>query len=246
MINFRDLGGIQAQGGSIVTPGLLFRSSQWADDPNELAAQGIRRRLDLRASFERERKPCRPLPGSQLICLFEGPTPCGSLPPLAPGQILKRGRPGEEMQSRYAGFAVTQAGAMRRFFQILLESKVPTLYYCCQGKDRAGVFTAVLLEALGVSSEEIMRDYLLSNSALDAMNQADYARMGAGMTEEERAVLWSYMAVRPEYLQAFWQAQGDPDVFWEKALGLNGDDKARLRQMYTIKPASDKGGCEQP
>ena len=233
MINFRDLGGIQTQDGRRVVPGLLFRSSQWADDLAALEALGIRRRLDLRAPFERERKPCCPLPGSDVTHLFDGPTPCNTLPPLLPGHILKRGQPGAEMRARYGGFPVTHAGAMRQFFRILLKKAEPTLYFCCQGKDRAGVFTAVLLEALGVGEEEIMRDYLLSNSCLEGLNRADYARMGAGMTEEEKAVLWSYMQVYPEYLNAFWHARGDADRFWIESLGLTRDDRMRLRTMYT-------------
>jgi protein-tyrosine phosphatase len=41
--------------------------------------------------------------------------------------------------------------------------RLPLLYHCSGGKDRAGWMTAVVLTALGVSREIVVRDYLLSN-----------------------------------------------------------------------------------
>jgi protein-tyrosine phosphatase len=41
--------------------------------------------------------------------------------------------------------------------------RLPLLYHCSGGKDRAGWMTAIVLTALGVSREIVVRDYLLSN-----------------------------------------------------------------------------------
>lgn len=233
MTNLRDLGGLPARDGRKVVSGLLFRASQWDDEPQLLRALGIRRMMDLRAPFERERRPCRVLPGVSVIPLFSGEAGCQRLPPLKPGFISGRGRPGEEMLARYAGFPRTQAEAMRRFFGLLLASREPTLYFCCQGKDRSGVFTAVLLEALGVAEEEIMRDYLRSNQSLEEMNRRDFGLLGEGMTEEEKAVLWSYMEVQPAYLRAFFAARGEAGRFWQDSLRMTESDRERLRDLYT-------------
>jgi protein-tyrosine phosphatase len=41
--------------------------------------------------------------------------------------------------------------------------RLPLLYHCSSGKDRAGWMTAIVLTALGVPRELVLRDYLLSN-----------------------------------------------------------------------------------
>src|SRR5260370_17255457 len=41
--------------------------------------------------------------------------------------------------------------------------RLPLLYHCTGGKDRAGWMTAIVLTALGVPRELVLRDYLLSN-----------------------------------------------------------------------------------
>jgi len=47
--------------------------------------------------------------------------------------------------------------------------RLPLLQHCTSGKDRAGWMTAIVLTALGVPRELVLRDYLLSN---------DYHRAG--------------------------------------------------------------------
>src|SRR5260370_40217403 len=41
--------------------------------------------------------------------------------------------------------------------------RLPLLYHCTGGKDRTGWMTAIVLTALGVPRELVLRDYLLSN-----------------------------------------------------------------------------------
>jgi hypothetical protein len=41
--------------------------------------------------------------------------------------------------------------------------RLPLLYHCSGGKDRTGWMTAIVLTALGVPRELVLRDYLLSN-----------------------------------------------------------------------------------
>ena len=56
-----------------------------------------------------------------------------------------------------------------RSFLICSPGWLPLLYHCTSGKDRAGWMTAIVLTALGVPRELVLRDYLLSN---------DYHRAG--------------------------------------------------------------------
>ena len=47
----------------------------------------------------------------------------------------------------------------------------PSLVHCRLGKDRTGVFAAVVLSALGVSEADVLEDYMLSSSSLDACHE---------------------------------------------------------------------------
>lgn len=235
MVNLRDLGGLKTKEGKRVVPGVLLRACQWDDTPETVETLHVARRLDLRSPMERGRMPAVEIDGTEYLPLCGDVAAMKRLSPMLPGLILRRGMPGDELTQRYAGFAETHREPMRRFFELLLEQKKPTIYFCCQGKDRTGVYTAVLLEALGVPEEEIRRDYLLANERLDEMNRRDFARMGAEMTPLEREILWSYMIADEAYLDAFLRAQGAFESFWREKLGFSAAQREQLREMYTEK-----------
>ena len=46
---------------------------------------------------------------------------------------------------------------------VCASARLPLLYHCTSGKDRSGWMTAIVLTALGVPRELVLRDYLLSN-----------------------------------------------------------------------------------
>jgi protein-tyrosine phosphatase len=47
---------------------------------------------------------------------------------------------------------------------------LPAVYFCMAGKDRTGVFSAVLLGLLGVSDADIVADYVLTHEVVDAIH----------------------------------------------------------------------------
>ena len=80
----------------------------------------------------------------------------------------------EHLKQVYGEFVTTEEGvhAFKEFFKILLNNDVVTYFHCSQGKDRTG-FAAYLLEiALGVSHEDALDDYLLSNVAMEIRAEA--------------------------------------------------------------------------
>ena len=46
------------------------------------------------------------------------------------------------------------------------EPNLPAVFHCAAGKDRTGVLTAVILDAIGVTTEAIMADYALTTERL--------------------------------------------------------------------------------
>jgi protein-tyrosine phosphatase len=62
----------------------------------------------------------------------------------------------------YAGMEKTFAPQYRSIFKRLLADDGAVMYHCAAGQDRTGVATALLLTALGVDRETILKDYHLS------------------------------------------------------------------------------------
>ncbi|KAH7033302.1 tyrosine/serine protein phosphatase [Microdochium trichocladiopsis] len=74
------------------------------------------------------------------------------------------------------------AEALRAFLQ---PGAVPLLVHCTQGKDRTGLIIALVLTILGVPTEAVAHDYLLSNPGLEAEKEIRLAEIRAiGLTPE--------------------------------------------------------------
>ena len=67
---------------------------------------------------------------------------------------------------------------------------LPAIVFCSAGKDRTGLVTALTLGVLGVSQEEIVADYALTERALDGGFRAviEKRAIAAGISEQELAV----------------------------------------------------------
>jgi protein-tyrosine phosphatase len=55
------------------------------------------------------------------------------------------------------------APRIRGLFECVATEHLPLVVHCAAGKDRTGVAIAVLLAALGVDTDTILNDYLLTN-----------------------------------------------------------------------------------
>ena len=53
--------------------------------------------------------------------------------------------------------------AYHELFRLLEEHRVPLLFHCTCGKDRTGIAAMLVLLALGVSREDAIADYMLTN-----------------------------------------------------------------------------------
>lgn len=69
---------------------------------------------------------------------------------------------GEKMYINFLENEVGQRG-YREFFQILLKAEKAVLWHCTSGKDRTGLAAMLILSALGVDEQTILKDYLLTN-----------------------------------------------------------------------------------
>jgi protein-tyrosine phosphatase len=177
-VNVRDIGGYRSSYGLEVTRGRLFRGDALSQlsgaDVERLDRLGLRIVIDFRTPGEVLLSGADRLPfGTELVSLPVNGGDLGSIYELiASGdherqrQELGDGRAAELMIEVNRGFVADarQREAFGAAMRLACSAgRLPLLYHCSGGKDRAGWMTAILLTALGVPREAVLRDYLLSN-----------------------------------------------------------------------------------
>lgn len=187
----------------------LFRSAALThitpEDARVLTRElGIRAIYDLRDDTETASEPQPFLLGTQQLAL------CPSVQRrrkdaskrLVAGVIGRYGAPGERMCENYRRY-VDEYPTLSAALRSIAANSVPALVHCANGKDRTGVFAAILERIAGLHADDIMEHYLLANTLNASQIAAEEAQLGVGMTPAELEVLRSFLEARPEYLQAF-------------------------------------------
>ena len=197
--NCRDLGGYPAAGNRRVRPGALYRSDRLStltdDDLDELGSRGIRTVVDLRAGPEIERDRSLLWPGViSHISLPVGDTVDGDISMVE--QIFE-GRLRSVSEGDMAELYLKMIGEYgERFAQLVAIAAdvdhLPMLFHCTAGKDRSGIASALLLEALGVDRETVLDDYCLSNELRSHQRieelTPEFAKIGIAI-DDVRAIL---------------------------------------------------------
>jgi protein-tyrosine phosphatase len=247
--NFRDFGGYGVTGGGRLKRGLLWRSGQHFGatdaDLEAIAALRFADVFDLRSSKERETHPCRrPVDFAAAIYLSEDPGAKASViaaPHVALAAETLRQRDAastrEGMRRNYGAIAFRPEliAMMRRQLAVLAEGRGPSLVNCMAGKDRTGIAVAMVQLATGVHRDDVIADYLMTNSAGDVE-----ARIAAGADtikevarQMDPAVLRVIMGVEQEYLESAFvtisEKQGSIDGYLRDVLGVNDDLRGRLQ-----------------
>lgn len=230
--NFRDFGGYPIVGGGRLVTGTLFRSGQHAKaTPEDLAlmqGMGIRCYVDLRGNSERGSAPClRYQPFDGHVIVGDGET-AEMAPHLEAAQALEPEAARLTLQSRYATlpFRPVLVHIFSQYVRWLAESGAPSVVYCSAGKDRTGLLVALLQTMLGVHSDDVMSDYLLTNTVsgnqgrIEALRKELAKRFGPLSDEAIRVVV----SVESNYLDAAFNAIrercGSVDRYLEEKLGV--------------------------
>jgi len=217
--NFRDLGGYRTSDGQYVRWGLVYRSNHLANltakDYEYLKSLGIRLVCDVRTERERQRSPTR----------WMGPPPEFLTTPIESGAY-----------NRYVIDDAPQYGVILRR---LASGDLPAVEHCSGGKDRTGVFSALLLTALGVPRDVVIQDYLLTTEYVLSAGSiekttADLQWLLKLPQRPDAAFVKARMTTQPETLQAAFsaidQAYGSFPNYLQHGLGISDSDLARLRQ----------------
>jgi protein tyrosine/serine phosphatase len=239
--NFRDYGGYAARAGRLAR-GRLWRSGQHAGaTPADLARVrqlNIATVIDLRGDSERAKFPCLRHEDFAGDVLFN------------PGETASlKGRGAHEEVSgtthtadeardvmvhlyQSMPFRDVLFGTWRLFGQALATRDGASLLHCLAGKDRTGVGVALVHHLLGVHGDDIMDDYLLTNSAGNV--EARIAAQSHNLADRglPDAVLRVVLGVDAAYLDAAFAAiraeHGSIAGYAETVLGVG---PAQVRAM---------------
>jgi protein-tyrosine phosphatase len=250
--NFRDLGGYETTDGHFVRWGKIYRAGVLTylteKDFAYLGQLGIRVVCDFRTDEENTEAPEKWIPGSGVRQLHL-PIGTDASKTLASQQFLTQKRSDAEvsewMTKGYASFVIDSAPEYARVFAEMKRNELPIAYHCTGGKDRTGVFSALLLLALGVPEKTVAADYELTNRYLAVASQnpngggkamANASRMMANLTPEQRKAL---MAAKSEYLEGALRAidekYGSFDNYRRQALKVSDSDLETLRSKLLVK-----------
>lgn len=254
--NFRSMSGIPVAGGR-VRDGMLFRSDAFAgltdDDHRQIEGLGLRTVIDLRRDSERAAEPTglRLAPGGRTVAhslidavsaggesdyfvkLLSSPDDAGAL---------------EVMRVLYARLPHALHSWLPTALAALAEDgAAPVVVHCAAGKDRTGVFCAVLLHALGAAREPIVADYVLSEGRYPAGRRAVVERLVAQATgiADCSAVSTMLNSARREFIETTLEeidrAWGGLDGYLASA-GITDDLRNRLQAVYvtpdSLRPAT--------
>ncbi len=204
--NMRDLGGLLTKDNKIIRSGMLVRSANLSR-ANRHDLDGISTVIDLRNPGERKEAPDKThrreyltlpiLDDSTAGISHEEETDESGFPDMA--KLYRN-----TVRDRTASIRNVLLAIMRHNF-----SDGAILWHCSEGKDRCGLTTALVLEALGVDRDTIMVDYLKTNEVNlpKAIRLHDQVLSSHGPAYAE-SIYRVYIADE-KYLRAAWDAMGE-------------------------------------
>jgi rhodanese-related sulfurtransferase len=215
--NLRDVAGLVTADGRRVRAGILLRSALPESDdvvPDHLAWPPSVV-IDLRSPFELQH-------GHPLEHLE---------PRLVNLPLLQALRPGRQSSETLAAlYQVVLEDAAHLLVDLVHEiadADGPVLVHCAAGKDRTGVSVALVLRLLGVTHDDVMADYILTEQAAGDID----ARLHRDDIEPRYPV--SFYLVAPEALDGvldIWDEHPGGVEGWFLEAGGDVDKLAQLRE----------------
>lgn len=242
--NFRDFGGYPTESGRRVKWGYLFRSGQLSrlsdQDLALLASLEIDLVFDFRRIEEQESDPSR-------LPRVEGRPKVASLPIVPGSNSLYLEEAEHHLGDRAAmfhfmveinrDFAEGQTATYASMFrEILAVEDARFLVHCAAGKDRTGFAVALVLLALGVPREVVIKDYLLSGRYFKPEAELERLRRKYRMENMDVAAIMPMLEVHRDYLEraltVIFDTYGSVEEYLSRALQVGPAELAELRGRY--------------
>lgn len=245
--NFRDYGDYAA-GVRQIARGRLFRSAHQARatdaDLEKLRALNIGAIVDLRRPGERRDQPSRRFAGWAGQVLDSDLGADGEAPHITflktSDLTVDAGRTFMTGVYRNLPYEPAHLDLFARYFRALGETDGAVLVHCAAGKDRTGTLAALTHHLLGVHPDDMIADYLLTNTAVDLERMAPkVARQLQQMTGREAShdAVVAFLGVEPVYLETAFagirERHGSIDAYLEQALGVDSALRDRIGERLS-------------
>ena len=221
--NFRHFHGYDGLDGARVKDG-LYRSGHFsrasAPDWDHIGGLGIQVVADLRKPRERTNEP-------------------SNWPdPIAPRVLASdKGDTGEPPHLRFLRTGVHTTEGVRDAYRALAtgDAEAGFLVHCAAGKDRTGIFCAIILDELGVDADTVIADYEMTNQAVDfdaiipRIRERVLADYGQAM---EPAMMRTFLGVDGDYLRQAFEVMGGVDHYVRQHLGIDEHERDALRARW--------------
>jgi protein-tyrosine phosphatase len=189
-VNLRDLGGLPVDGGT-TRRGVLLRSDDVSVMPAAFARQmiddGVSAVIDLRSPEEALLTGRGPLtlPGVNYHHLAL--TASVAMPEDISRELMSASATPAHVGAWYANLLESQARQLALGVTLVAMGEGATVFHCAAGKDRTGVFAAVVLSLLGASSDTISADYAATAARLPRLYPRLRAILGQLIPESQLA-----------------------------------------------------------
>lgn len=195
-VNFRDVGGMEAESGYSLKKGMVYRAdhlSRLTDDDHRVLRQGgFRTVCDLRSRNEQRKSPDR-LPQDGSIRLLSFPVESRIFDPATAMNRLQAGDLGwlsmDFIIQLYRSYLDDFGPVWGKIYTLAGSADhLSLVFHCTGGKDRTGICSALLLDLLGVKKETIFAEHLLSNvynaERLESI-YANFAKLGVSSEQAD-------------------------------------------------------------
>jgi len=241
--NFRDFGGYDTAHGRPLKRGLLYRSANHAyaseADLARMRDMGLAAIVDLRRSEERSREPNRRWEGFEARVIEND-----IFSDHADWAVVMKDLPEITAQWFYddslgyyrrAPYEPRHIDLYSRYFRELAEGDGPIVVHCAAGKDRTGLICALTHHVAGVSHDDMMADYLLTNDPARQARKIDFLgpwiEKQVGLKAPHDALKVA-VSVNADYLETAFaviaERSGSLDGYLEKVLGVDEALRERL------------------
>jgi len=241
--NFRDFGGYDTVHGRPLKRGLLYRSANHAyaseADLERMRDMGLATIVDLRRTEERVREPGKRWAGFDAEVIEND-----IVSDHADWAVIMRGLSEITPQWFYedcigyyrrAPYEPRHIDLYSRYFRRLAETDGPIVVHCAAGKDRTGLICALTHQVAGVSHEDMMADYLLTNDEARLARKMDFLgpwlEKQVGLTAPREALRVA-VSVNADYLETAFatiaERHGGLEAYLADVLGVDAALRERL------------------
>lgn len=218
ILNFRDLGGYLTSYGKTKS-GLVYRSGDLSratpEEIDRLADLGIRSIIDLRSAQQKKDAPDKTVGDPRFVNIDVTVNGDGRIP-----------KNKQDMLESYFEM-IEEPLSARKVFQAIAYCEKPCLIHCVIGKDRTGIFVALLLLLNGVDFMDVNADYIISYPYIQAL--VEEAR--SGKTDYPEELIDPDTLFLKKFMDQFNEHYGSVDGYL-KEIGLNEDEIRLLANLF--------------